>query len=64
MFLRPIGGGSPPFPHTIFFLWGEGAFPHVLVPTNTSTDVFDNTCDMGDFREHISALRRPKNYAD
>ena len=27
--------------------------PHVLVPKNTFTDVFDNTCDISDFRAHI-----------
>ena len=27
--------------------------PHVLVPKNTFTDVFYNTCDIGDFRAHI-----------
>ena len=65
MFLIPIAGGFPPFPKTIFFLGGGGGgFPYVLVPTNTSTDVFDNTCDIGEFREHISALGRLKNYAD
>ena len=61
MFLIPIGGGFPPFPKTTFL---GGEFPYVLVPTNTFTDVFDNTCDIGEFREHMSALGRLKNYAD
>ena len=30
-----------------------GTPPHVLVPKNTFTDVFDNTCDISDFRAHI-----------
>ena len=31
----------------------EGAeLSHVLVPKNTFTDVFDNTCDISDFRAH------------
>ena len=31
--------------------WGRGA--HTLVPKNTFTDVFDISCDTGDFRAHI-----------
>ena len=32
---------------------GGGQFLHVLVPRNTFTDVFDNACDICDFRAHI-----------
>ena len=35
------GGGRAPPP------------PHVLAPKTTFTDVFYNTCDIGDFRAHI-----------
>ena len=38
---QKLGGRAPPPP------------PHVLVPKNTFTDVFYNTCDIGDFRAHI-----------
>ena len=41
--LAYIGGG----------VRGGGGDPHVLVPKNTFTDVFDNTCDSSDFRAHI-----------
>ena len=34
--------------------------PHVLMPKNTFMDVFDNTCDIGNFR--APALRQLKNY--
>ena len=32
---------------------GGAGLPHVLVPKNTFSDVFDNTCDSSDFRAHI-----------
>ena len=34
--------------------WGRRAPPaHVLVPKNPFKDLFDNTCDISDFRAHI-----------
>ena len=37
---QKLGGRAPPL-------------PDVLAPKNTFTDVFYNTCDIGDFRGHI-----------
>ena len=31
----------------------RGKAPHVLKPKNTFTEVFNNTCDISDFRAHI-----------
>ena len=44
-----VGRGSVAPPNTNM----EGQSLHVLVPKNSFTEVFDNTGDMGDFREHI-----------
>ena len=40
---------------TMIYTLGKGGeqFLHVLVPRNTFTDVFDNACDICDFRAHI-----------
>ena len=45
----------PTSPQTIISLGGGGgrSLPHVLVPKNTFTNVFNNTCDISDFIAHI-----------
>ena len=44
-------GGRAPQNKTLF--WGRQSPPPRLVPKNTFTDAFENTCDMSDFRAHI-----------
>ena len=47
-------GGSRGVRSTPKQKWGGRAPPHVLVPKNTFMDVFDNTCDIGNFRATAS----------
>ena len=52
--------GGPQYPQTKIVGGGGQSPPHVLVPKNTFMDVFDTTCDSGNFR--APALRQLKNY--
>ena len=48
------GVRSPPPPAPPTKIWrGHTKPPDALVLKNIFTDVFDNTCDIGDFRMHI-----------
>ena len=52
--------------HRQWSRWGRGA--HTLVPKNTFTDLFDISCDIGDFRAHSSCPQMtqelPKKHYD
>ena len=37
-----------------------GRTPHILVPKTISRDVYDNTCDNGDFRLQSTHFLRPQ----